>query len=123
MDLDPLAAGANDWLYKLAIGVLVTTIDELAERLDAIGAIVVGTREIERAERIVQRADDKQTGESTVELLEHVVQTCRFEGGQILAGTPPQLDPAGTQFVGAGLGRRGADQDHLLGAGGRDFAK
>ena len=48
---DPLAAGGDDRLDELVVGVLVAAIDELAEAVVAIGPLVVDAGEIERRRR------------------------------------------------------------------------
>ena len=105
LDLNPLAAGTDDGLDELAVGVFVAAIHELRERLDAIRALIVHTREIKRAKRVVSRTNDKQPGKPPVALIEQVVETGSLEGGQIFAGASTELDAAGTQLVSLCLGR------------------
>ena len=91
MDFYPLAAGADDRLDELAVGILVAAIDELAERLSPVGSFIVHPSEIQRPERIVRGADDEETGEATLELFEHIAQARRLEGRELFAGTAAEF--------------------------------
>ena len=62
--------GSDDGLEKLTIRVLVAAIHQLRQGLDPIGSLIVDAGEIERAQRVMSRTDDKQTGKSAVELFE-----------------------------------------------------
>ena len=57
---EEIAARRDDRLDELAVGILVAAVDELGERVDAIGAFVVDAVEIERPERIVGGPHDEE---------------------------------------------------------------
>jgi len=123
LDFDPLSASADDRLDELAVGVLVAAIDELAERLPPIGSFIVNAGKIQRPERIVCGADDEETGESALELFEHIAQARSFKGGEVLACTAAEFHPAGTQLVGTDFRRRCADENDLFCSGSRNLAE
>src|SRR3954451_10699273 len=62
---DALAAGRQDRVDELVIGVLVAAIDELGDAVMAVRALVVDAREVERAERIMGGTDQVQAGRPT----------------------------------------------------------
>ena len=82
---DLVAAGADDRLDKLTVGVLVSAIDELGERVRSIRAFVVHARKVERTERIVGRPDHEQPGEAACELLDDVADVSALERGELFA--------------------------------------
>src|SRR3954465_12259956 len=62
LDFDRLRTGTNHGLDELPIRVLIAAVEELGDRLNAIGTLVVDAGEVQRAQRIVRRTDDEQTG-------------------------------------------------------------
>src|SRR5262245_36652369 len=61
---DALAAGADDRLDELMVGVLVAAIQQFRQRLTAMRSIVVAAAEVERADGVVGRTNrvDADTG-------------------------------------------------------------
>ena len=96
---DPLAARADDRLDELAVGILVAAVEQLAQRVRAIGPFVVDAGEIERPQRIVRRTNDEQASEAASELFQAVAQRCDFESGQLLARMASEISPARAQLV------------------------
>jgi hypothetical protein len=100
--------------------VLVAAVDELRERVDTVGALVVDTVEVERSERIVGGSHDEQTGEPAVPVLEGIPHASGFEGGQRFGGVPAKVAPFGAELVRTPLG--GSAVESLLGAGGSSIS-
>ena len=116
-----LAAGSNDRLDELAIRVLVPSIEELAERVGAIGPLVVDAAEIQRSQRVVRGTDNEQAGEPAGELLERITQGRSLERGQLFAGTASKIAAARAQLVDVRGRLRGRHQNHLFGSCGSDL--
>ena len=97
--------GAHDRFDELPVGVFVTAVDELGDGLTPVGTLVVDAAEIERRERVVQRADQENRREPSGELLEGITQGCGFKRAELFAGAATKVGPPGTQLVGPALGR------------------
>src|SRR5258708_1997621 len=78
---DSLAAGGDDRLDELVVGVLVAAVDELRDAVPAIGSFVVDSREIESAQAGVRRSGQRDAGEFPAGALPRVSQVGGFEGG------------------------------------------
>src|SRR6188508_160954 len=76
---NPIAAGGYDRLDELAVGVFVATIDELREAEVSIRAFVVNAGEVEGADRIVRRPNEKDAMEAAGGALERVTKSSGFE--------------------------------------------
>src|SRR5258708_35090306 len=85
---DALAAGRDHRLDELVIGVLIAAIDELRDGVEPVRTLVVNTREIERAQRVVRGADEEEPGESSAGALQRITQAGGFEREQLLGGPP-----------------------------------
>ena len=107
---------------ELTVGIFVAAVDQFAERLHPVGALIVHALEVERAKRMMVGPDDEEGGEPSGELFLDVAERCRFERRQVLPGTPSQVGPPGTELVGFGSRWGWGDQDDLLRPGvGRFF--
>ena len=90
---------------ELTVGIFVAAVDEFAERLHPVGALIVHALEVERAKRMMVGTDDEEGGKASGKLFLDVPEGCRFERSQVLPRTPPQVSPPGTELVSFG-GRR-----------------
>src|SRR5688572_18254269 len=115
---DAIAAGADDRLDELAVGILVAAIDELCDGMNAIRPFVEDAAEVERPQGIVDGTNHVEAGNAPREMLEGVAQTRGLERSELFTGTPLRVDASGAQLVRVRRRRRRGDEDNLFSARG-----
>ncbi|MGH9348379.1 MAG: hypothetical protein ACRD26_14060, partial [Vicinamibacterales bacterium] len=71
-DVEVFAAGADNGLDELAIGIFVPALHQLRERLPTVGCLIIRAPEVERAHGIVRRTNREDAVEAEARLLDRV---------------------------------------------------
>src|SRR5438067_5437601 len=107
-----LAAGADDGLDELMVGVLVAALHQLLRRMAPVGGIIIRAGEIERANRIVRRTNHVERIEAQQRMVHGVAQRRRLRRRDELAETTAKVEPwQAKPMRGRRPRRRGDDND------------
>ena len=109
-----IAGGGDDRFDEFAVRILVAALYQLRQRMSAIGFLVVGTVEIERADRVMLRPNLIDRTEAVLEMLRRIAERRRFTGGDVFAEPAGRIDARSGEPVWAGQFGRGRDDENLL---------
>ena len=116
-----LAAGTDDWLDELAVGVLIRALHQLLQALAPVRRFIIRAGDVERTDGIVSRTHHVDGVEAQARHLQRVAHRRRFSGQLELAKPAPDVDTRRAQLVRRRRGRHGADDDRLCRARRRHF--
>src|SRR5436853_7478989 len=89
-----LAAGADDGLDELMVGVLVAALHQLLRRMAPVGGIIIRAGEIERANRIVRRTNHVERIEAQQRMDNLIAQLRRLRRRDKLTETTANAGPS-----------------------------
>jgi len=118
---EPLAAGADDGLDELAVGVLVGPLGQLGQILPPVRRFIIRAAQIEWTDRVVSRLNDVHRIEVQARGLERVAQRRRFRRALNIAEPAPEVEARRAKAMGRVGRSNGAHDDRLTRTGGGDF--
>ena len=111
---DAVSGRCDDRLDELAVGILVSAIDELRDRVDTVRSLVIDAGKVERTDRIVHRPNHEEPGESSGGVFDDVAEGGGLEGSERLRGAAANVSAPGAQFVRTAREWRCRHDDDLL---------